>query len=55
MFRCNQCGAGIVQWSAGAKWVLECRICSIQWLLNSDELEEWGLQREESFTNKDVL
>jgi len=55
MLRCSKCGSGMVQWSAGQKWVMECRVCLIQWIVNSEELSDWAAERGQTFTNMDEL
>jgi len=55
MMRCSKCGSGVVQWSHADKWVLECRVCLVQWVVKSDELVEWEQQRDGWFTNREEL
>jgi hypothetical protein len=55
MMRCSKCGAGLVQWSHADKWVVECHVCSIQWVVNSEELVEWEDAAKGSFTNREEL
>lgn len=53
MFRCTKCGSGIVQWSHADRMVMECKVCSVQWVIKSEELVEWSQQLDGSFTNRE--